>query len=1117
MERSPRDGVESDEDEEVPEVGEEEKAFQDADKSGIYVVKEVTENFVIYRWKVENLSTLPDRLYSPEFSMGTNKWRFLLFPKGNMQNKDISVYLDCPDAPTERVGWTRYAEFRLGAVNQKYLERSRFQEARKRFNRSEPDWGFRNFLALAKAEDPEAGFVVNDTLIIEARIEVKKDQFSGYAYYGFDCRKETGYVGLLNQGATCYMNSLLQTLYHIPHFRRCVFDMKIGVEDPEFDPSKSIPLAMQRLFWQLQFSGDAVSTKKLTKSFGWGSDEAFVQHDVQELLRVLIDNLDEKMKGTELEGNISKMFGGVIKNYIECVNVEFESSREEPYFDLQLVVKNCKNLMESFNKYVEFEMLDGENKYDAEGFGKQDAKRGAKFMTLPPILMLHLKRFEYDWERDHAYKINDRYEFPVDTNLDAFLAPEAERGDTNDYTLLSILVHSGDVGGGHYYAYIRPCCEDKWFKFDDDRVTPSTEKEAVEDNFGGEEEPAFEKPVKNTGYPNWDVPVGHVSRFQSIFKRYANAYMLVYVRRAEMNLYMQPIEVEDIDESLRIQFEKEEEEEKARRKAKSEAYLFTTVKVLSEKALLGRKGFDLVDEEMLKSEDIKVKVKKTDLATDMLAAISSSTGIDAEKLRLWKFETRQNYVSRPQSILTKFGEHDTVEKCLGIRSYYLSSDKAILIAQEVPSAAENKPGVSDFFLIIKFFDPETKGLSIVDMCVRPSHTTVAELARDVAVKMGLPEETPLEAFEETKASMREMDLERNLREENITSGDILTFQKANPGPGNSVVDYFNYMINRVTVKFALLEEPSEIKFELDLMKNMTYVDVVNAIGEKIGHHPENIRLTSHSTYLDAPRQTSIRSSDARTLRDMLFYANSWSDKLYFEPLEESVAEMETKKEINLRFFDSNAQEVSKLKLVVPKKATISFLLSEVASKLKLEGTPLRLIETFNGKVQKKFKDTESVDWLHEYGHIILRVEEIPADQLPNALGPHDRIVQVQHFCKEHSISIRCFGHPLLLRVTPEETFGELKARVKAIILNQGGDPAVTEEEFEKWKFAVLYFQKPTYITDEMVVLKELERVETYRIDATIGMEHKDLAAKESSTSSYSYLSRRMDAPLKINN
>ena len=47
---------------------------------------------------------------------------------------------------------------------------------------------------------------------------------------------------------------------------------------------------------QLQFGDASVSTKDLTKSFGWDTMEGFMQHDVQELNRVLCDNLEEKMK-----------------------------------------------------------------------------------------------------------------------------------------------------------------------------------------------------------------------------------------------------------------------------------------------------------------------------------------------------------------------------------------------------------------------------------------------------------------------------------------------------------------------------------------------------------------------------------------------------------------------------------------------------------------------------------------------------------------------------------------------------------------------------------------------------------------------------------------------------
>lgn len=53
------------------------------------------------------------------------------------------------------------------------------------------------------------------------------------------------------------------------------------------DSSKSVALALQRVFHELQFSDKPVGTKKLTKSFGWETLDSFMQHDVQEFLRVV--------------------------------------------------------------------------------------------------------------------------------------------------------------------------------------------------------------------------------------------------------------------------------------------------------------------------------------------------------------------------------------------------------------------------------------------------------------------------------------------------------------------------------------------------------------------------------------------------------------------------------------------------------------------------------------------------------------------------------------------------------------------------------------------------------------------------------------------------------------
>ena len=118
--------------------------------------------------------------------------------------------------------------------------------------------------------------------------------------------------------------------------------------------------------------------------------------------------LEEKMKSTTVEGTIQKLFEGHMVNYIDCINVEYKSTRKEAFLDLQLDVKGCKDIYESFDKYVEVERLEGDNKYRAEGHGLQDAKKGVLSMDFPPVLQLQLKRFEYDFVRDTMVKINDR-------------------------------------------------------------------------------------------------------------------------------------------------------------------------------------------------------------------------------------------------------------------------------------------------------------------------------------------------------------------------------------------------------------------------------------------------------------------------------------------------------------------------------------------------------------------------------------------------------------------------------------------------------------------------------------------------------------------------------------
>lgn len=94
------------------------------------------------------------------------------------------------------------------------------------------------------------------------------------------------------------------------------------------------------------------------------------------------------------------------------------------------------------------------------------------------------------------------------------------------YNLHGVLVHSGDLHGGHYFALIKPEADGRWYKFDDDRVTPVTDKEVLEDNYGGEMLNGLVAPHQRT-------------QARSL-KKFTNAYMLVYIKQTDLSTVMAP-------------------------------------------------------------------------------------------------------------------------------------------------------------------------------------------------------------------------------------------------------------------------------------------------------------------------------------------------------------------------------------------------------------------------------------------------------------------------------------------------------------------------------------------------------------------------------------------------
>jgi ubiquitin carboxyl-terminal hydrolase 7 len=254
---------------------------------------------------------------------------------------------------------------------------------------------------------------------------------------------------------------------------------------------------------------------------------------VQELSRKLMERMEEKMKGTDAENVLPKLFSGKVRTYISCVNVNYESRRVEDFWDIQLNVSGMKTLEDSFRDYIQVELMDGENQYFAgDEFKLQDAKKGVIFESFPDVLHLQLKRFQYDIERDAMTKLNQYHEFPESFDAFPYLSEDAQKESSEswEFQLHGVLVHSGDLNAGHYYAFIKPAKDGWFYKYDDDRVTKATMQEVLKDNYGGIFRNPAGDPILFKGQPA---------------VRQMSAYMLVYIRKSRVDQVLLPLGIED--------------------------------------------------------------------------------------------------------------------------------------------------------------------------------------------------------------------------------------------------------------------------------------------------------------------------------------------------------------------------------------------------------------------------------------------------------------------------------------------------------------------------------------------------------------------------------------------
>uniref|UniRef100_A0A452UIK1 Ubiquitin carboxyl-terminal hydrolase 8 n=1 Tax=Ursus maritimus TaxID=29073 RepID=A0A452UIK1_URSMA len=309
-------------------------------------------------------------------------------------------------------------------------------------------------------------------------------------------------TGLRNLGNTCYMNSILQCLCNAPHLadyfnRNCYQDdiNRSNLLGHKGEVAEEFGIIMKAL-WTGQYR--YISPKDFKVTIGKINDQfaGYSQQDSQELLLFLMDGLHEDLnkKRQKEENNdhlddfkaaehawqkhkqlnesiIVALFQGQFKSTVQCLTCHKKSRTFEAFMYLSLPLASTSKctLQDCLRLFSKEEKLTDNNRfYCSHCRTRRDSLKKIEIWKLPPVLLVHLKRFSYDgrWKQ----KLQSSVDFPLE-NLDLSQYVIGPKNNLKKYNLFSVSNHYGGLDGGHYTAYCKNAARQRWFKFDDHEVS----------------------------------------------------------------------------------------------------------------------------------------------------------------------------------------------------------------------------------------------------------------------------------------------------------------------------------------------------------------------------------------------------------------------------------------------------------------------------------------------------------------------------------------------------------------------------------------------------------------------------------------------------------------------